>query len=728
MIYTVQEFCEYVDTDLNAFIEVVAGISRTVSDEERRAYAGSYPAVANMLNHAVRKNPSVAEAHISTSQLLLEYKLPAASAWCDLVLLGDRPDGKHQVIIIELKNYLKNSTDKPAAFEGGMIHNGELIKHPADQVKGYTEYCRRFHSAVHQYNAHVDGCVYFTQPIALKPYRQKPNDKLTVDYKLFNTESAEELSSFVAEKIEKGNKKFAVEFINGYYQQDRNILKQVGESFLTSADAKPFVLLEEQRLGFNQIMNIVRQRVNDNKKEVFIVQGPPGSGKSAIAANIWAQAAIEFPSENRKSNNVVFVTTNKSQEDNWRQIFQDYGSNMSASDFIIPANQFHPGLTLTSVAHTLVPAYKNSEEHVRSRDKNGKVSLRLDKFRDYTKYMIDNGFAQGYRKNNHFLSIVDEAHALRNPTSDSYLISGMGWAHHAGPQAWHIINQSQISVFLMDSKQSFREFETTTEENIREWAEELGARVTVISLAGLQFRCAGSKEYIDWVEGLFSFHPISNARKWGKLFPLTIVDFPSELDDYLRPILNNGNPSCRILSSFTEIWQTSKKLNANHDGDLPFDFDLEDKNGSRWKRYWNSTNVAFVQASQGEMKRDPLSEVGCPYTIRGFDIDHIGIIMMDDIVIRNGEWYINFPKVQETAIRSLRSKALKEQQKLQGKRTLKAEQVGLVKAFDPNAPVATQLFLAVAKGYRILLSRAIKSAAIYIKDEETRNYVRSLLK
>lgn len=80
MIYTVQEFCEYVDTDLNAFIEEVAGISRKVSDEEKKAYAGSYPAVANMLNHAVRKNPSIAKAHISTSQLLLEYKLPAASA------------------------------------------------------------------------------------------------------------------------------------------------------------------------------------------------------------------------------------------------------------------------------------------------------------------------------------------------------------------------------------------------------------------------------------------------------------------------------------------------------------------------------------------------------------------------------------------------------------------------------------------------------------------------
>ena len=507
-------------------------------------------------------------------------------------------------------------------------------------------------------------------------------------------------------------------------------MKQVGQSFLTSANAKPFVLLEEQRLGFNQIMNIVRQRVSDSQKEVFIVQGPPGSGKSAVAANLWAQAAVEFPSETRKRNNVVFVTTNKSQENNWREIFSAYSSHMNASDFIISANQFHPGLTLTSVANVLVPAFTSrpdASDYISTIDKKGKVSLRFDKFRDYTKYMIGNGFAQGYRPNNHFLCIVDEAHALWNPTAPTYAATGQGWAHQAGPQAWHIINQSQISVFLMDSKQSFREYETTTEEDIKAWAKELGANVTVISLNDLQFRCAGSKEYIDWIEGLFSSNPLYNANKWKNLFGLRVVDFPSELEDYLRPIIAKGNRSCRILSSYTEKWASSG-LDAEHTKVMPFDFDLEDKNGTRWQRYWNSGNVAFVQASQGEMKEDPLSEVGCPYIIRGFDIDHIGIIMMDDIVRRGNDWYINFPKVQETAIKSLRSKALKEQQRLRNKKSLKAEQVGYIKAFDPNAPIATQLFLAIAKGYRILLSRAIRSAVLYIKDEETRNYVRSLLK
>lgn len=148
MLYTVREFCSYVQDDLNGLIDEVAGITRYVSDEEKKAYAGSYPIVASMLAQAMKRQPAIGDAHISTTELLLEYKLPAASAWCDLVLLGANAENRKEVIIVELKNYQKNQDDAPGSYEGLMMHKGSVIKHPADQVKGYTEYCRRFHSVV----------------------------------------------------------------------------------------------------------------------------------------------------------------------------------------------------------------------------------------------------------------------------------------------------------------------------------------------------------------------------------------------------------------------------------------------------------------------------------------------------------------------------------------------------------------------------------------------------
>lgn len=204
MIYTVREFCDFVGSDLNGFIDEVASINRNVSDEEKKAYAGSYPVVAEMLTNAMKRKPSVGSAHISTGQMLLEYKLPAASAWCDLVLLGDNDAGGQEVIIVELKNYLKNNDDAPGDYEGLMLHKGMAIKHPADQVKGYTEYCRRFHSTVHDYGANVNGCVYFTQPLDLEPYSQAPNDKLTSEYPMYNKETSADLADYIINRIDKG--------------------------------------------------------------------------------------------------------------------------------------------------------------------------------------------------------------------------------------------------------------------------------------------------------------------------------------------------------------------------------------------------------------------------------------------------------------------------------------------------------------------------------------------
>ena len=103
-----------------------------------------------MLEQAGYKNvdfADIADVYISTSDLLLEYHLPKASSWCDLVLLGVGDKG-YEVIIVELKNYRKETETKPGDFEGLIWHNGTVRQHPAAQVRQYTQYCQYFHSTV----------------------------------------------------------------------------------------------------------------------------------------------------------------------------------------------------------------------------------------------------------------------------------------------------------------------------------------------------------------------------------------------------------------------------------------------------------------------------------------------------------------------------------------------------------------------------------------------------
>ena len=81
-----------------------------------------------------------------SGDLSLEYRLPASSSWCDVVLLGRGADSR-AALMLELKNW-NIAEDRPGPRPGLVWHKGALTLHPSDQVRGYVEYCQRFHSAI----------------------------------------------------------------------------------------------------------------------------------------------------------------------------------------------------------------------------------------------------------------------------------------------------------------------------------------------------------------------------------------------------------------------------------------------------------------------------------------------------------------------------------------------------------------------------------------------------
>lgn len=131
---------------------------------------------------------------------------------------------------------------------------------------------------------------------------------------------------------------------------------------------------------------------------------------------------------------------------------------------------------------------------------------------------------------------------------------------------------------------------------------------------------------------------------------------------------------------------------------------------------------------------DPLCEVGCAYTVRGFDYDYVGVLWLDDIVRRGDKWIINSRKNQETAIEPTRKRALEEQAMMKHmstsnltiKRIPDALSEYIVKG-DGSDPFTKLLFDKIVNAYRILLTRGIKGACLYIQDKETRDYVKKYL-
>ncbi len=758
MLISVGAFCDRVSRDLEGLVSDLQLQTSREGPDEASAWRDSFRVVASTFDtDECRK----LHLHIQDRRnLSLEYRLPAANAWCDMVVLGKQRNARPAAVFFELKHW-DIGCDTRGRAPSLVRHAGSDVLHPSAQVESYVDYCRHFHSAVQARDAELSGCSWLTRATNAGVYAGDPYQSLVDHYPVF-TRSAGDLRraipGFLHARISDPDEGWASEFEQGHYRQDRNLIRKIASGIDDSTQPQ-FVLLDAQRVGFE----LCRARISAaldatrDRKLVFLIEGPPGSGKSVIAAKLWA----EFARDPRlaSGDGCAFVSTSGSQKSNWCEAMTKALGSSRARSVVVSANEFNPGMNSSWANNERAHGREASAETWRENLLRHRVEGKAPPIRDAG---LD-------------IAIVDEAHALIDPTVAATAGAPMsGWTIHAGPQAYHILRGARFAVFLLDPKQRYRDNETTTSDRIIELAQLFGdVEIERISLEGAQFRCGGSAEYVAWTEAVLGLaapegralghvhasdhaHLVPAPTGWRKTLPLgkgvragradsdeiargnfrfELVDDPQALDEALEQHLRNGR-TVRLLASYAVPWKTkadAKEAGLGRAQGLPIhdwpenekDFYLDYQRGGQkriWSRVWNFVDGPaggkggprydyFIQAPPNTpIGRNPLAEVGCPYVVRGWDFDYVGILWLDDLVWRTDRWVVQIEHVHESAVKNLRSRA---------KREIKSD------AFGPNAAELTNR---LRRAYRILLTRAIRGAYVWVKDEETRAHLHSALR
>jgi len=128
MLIRIDEFRQRVASDCDSLIADLQQLTGRYGSEEARAWKSSFSKLSHVL-----QGPSFQPLHLyfgGRGNLALEYQLPAASSWADVVLLGQH-ESKNSAVIIELKDWM-TASDRPGKAEGLVERAGRQELHPSD--------------------------------------------------------------------------------------------------------------------------------------------------------------------------------------------------------------------------------------------------------------------------------------------------------------------------------------------------------------------------------------------------------------------------------------------------------------------------------------------------------------------------------------------------------------------------------------------------------------------
>lgn len=255
---------------------------RYAPEAEVRAWRGSLRAMADVLDDITIP---------ADTGIGVEFGIPQTSKRIDFLLSGEDADGAPHVIIIELKQWSSSTMSVKdgiiVAQRGGPKEREGT--HPCYQAWSYAALLEGFNEEVHggegvalrpcAYLHNHDDNGQITHP-HYQPYIDKAPLFLRGDLE------REKLRSFIRKHVVRGDK---AELLYRIEKGRIKPSKMLADSLARMLKGnREFVLVDDQKVVYETALALARTAGPENK-QVLIVRGGPGTGKSVVAINLLVE-------------------------------------------------------------------------------------------------------------------------------------------------------------------------------------------------------------------------------------------------------------------------------------------------------------------------------------------------------------------------------------------------------------------------------------------------------
>jgi hypothetical protein len=252
------------------------------------------------------------EAKLDDHGVLLEYQLPLTSKRLDCLITGHTAERQGSAVIIELKQWSKCAfVEADDLMVETYVGGGDrYVLHPSAQANQYRRYLADLHEAFHGANAlDLAACAY------LHNYQAGDDDPLLHPkfndvrgkVPLFAMDAVPQLIEFLDGRLSGGRGMEVLERVEtSRLRPSKRLMDHV--KYVINHEPR-FILLDEQQVVFQRVLASVQQGLERPKKQVFLVHGGPGTGKSVLAINLMSELSGQGKNAQYATGSKAFTQT-----------------------------------------------------------------------------------------------------------------------------------------------------------------------------------------------------------------------------------------------------------------------------------------------------------------------------------------------------------------------------------------------------------------------------------
>ena len=241
-------------------------------------YASWRNSLGNGMSHII-SSPDIPEG----AGIAIEYQLNKLKNRIDFIVSGKDADGEDSIVIVELKQWTDvDYSELPEHVNTFVGQKKRDVVHPSYQARSYASLLEMYNEYVYETPVKVTSCAYLHNCLELEVVNDSRYEEALRNTPVFIKGQKSEIVSLIASQIKTGG---GVELLRKIDAAPTRPSLQLAEAVSRMLQGKEaFVLIDDQKTVLETIVKAANDGLS-GKKQVIIVRGGPGTGKSVVAIN-----------------------------------------------------------------------------------------------------------------------------------------------------------------------------------------------------------------------------------------------------------------------------------------------------------------------------------------------------------------------------------------------------------------------------------------------------------